>query len=48
MSAVSPALTGKFFTTEPLRKPTNMLTNSLISDYRLKQAGKEGEVSAVQ
>ena len=43
MSSVSPALTGKFFTTELLRKPTNMLTNSLISDYRLKQtAGREG------
>ena len=42
MSSVSLALTGKFFTTEPLRKPTNMLTNSLIYDYRLKQtAGRE-------
>ena len=42
MSSGSPALTGKFFTTEPLGKPTDMLANSLISDYRLKQtAGRE-------
>ena len=35
-------MTGKFFTTEPLGKPTDMLANSLISDYRLKQtAGRE-------